>query len=112
MPIKPYRPFGKGETLIADPSIYLAELPGWSLGQCRGCPCLERSYKAPDFSAALALAVHIGALAERRNHHPLLSLTWGRLDCQWYTHNLGGIHENDVAMAADTEVLARRHGLA
>ena len=51
--------------------------------------------------------VHIGKLAERENHHPDMHVTGYRnVEIVLFTHSLGGISSNDIAMARmiDAEV--------
>jgi pterin-4a-carbinolamine dehydratase len=56
---------------------------------------------------AMDSLVEIGKLAERENHHPDMHITGYRnVDIVLYTHSLGGISSNDIALAKmiDAEV--------
>ena len=66
---------------------------------------LERVHQCRDFAAALALANRIGALADAEDHHPELTVEWGRLTIRYWTHTLRGLHRNDFVMAARTSRL-------
>ena len=70
-----------------------------------GAQQLRALYKTPDFVSALELATRVGDLAERHDHHPELSISWGKLQIIWYTHSLGGLHRNDFFMAAQCDLL-------
>lgn len=70
-------------------------LPGW---QVEGEE-LVASWAFPDFAAALAAAVHVGALAEQADHHPDLSLGWGWLRIRLTTHSAGRLTEKDLELA-------------
>ena len=70
-----------------------------------GAQQLRALYKTPDFISALELATRVGHLAERHDHHPELSISWGKLQIIWYTHSLGGLHRNDFFMAAQCDLL-------
>lgn len=76
-------------------------LKGWKLGsneQTRAF--LFRKFTAKDFQAALECINSMGAIAERENHHPDFHLTNYRdLQVNIYTHKLGGVTENDLALA-------------
>ena len=71
------------------------DLPGWRVN---GKELVAR-WIFPDFAAALAAAVRVGALAERADHHPDLSLGWGRLEVRLTTHSAGHLTEKDMALA-------------
>lgn len=61
---------------------------------------LRRSVAAPDFATALALAVHCGMVAEVEGHHPDLTVRWGHLDIELWTHAVGGLTRADMVLAA------------
>ncbi len=71
------------------------DLPGWRI---EGEELVGR-WRFPDFAAALAAAVRVGALAERTDHHPELSLGWGRLSVRLTTHSANALTEKDVDLA-------------
>lgn len=81
-----------------------AELPaGWSVERGR----LVRAFKLADFAQALALVNRIGELAEARDHHPDLSLGWGRVGVELRTHSVDGLTAADFELAAAIEALPR-----
>lgn len=79
------------------------QLPEWGVELVDGIPRLTRVYSFPDFAGALAFTDAIGALAEAEGHHPALLTEWGRVTVMWWTHSIGGLHQNDVVMAAKTD---------
>jgi 4a-hydroxytetrahydrobiopterin dehydratase len=81
---------------------WLRAHPDWS----REGDCLARTYRLPDFGAALALAVRIGMVAEKRDHHPDVTVGWGKAKVVWTTHDAGGITELDLALAEATDAVA------
>lgn len=84
---------------------YLAKVPGWTLLEDPGVKKLERTFPFDDFAAALAFTNRVGEAAEEQGHHPVLLTTWGRVTVTWWTHAIGGLHENDFVMAAKTDAL-------
>ena len=66
---------------------------------------LVRVFRFPTFAAAFTLATRIALLAEGANHHPTLTLSWGRLEVAWSTDAIGGLSANDVIMAARVDRL-------
>jgi len=81
----------------------LASVPGWELNL--DATRLSRHFTFTDFIQAQAFAVKVGELAEIEAHHPVLSYTWGYCDVVFYTHKIGGLHENDFIMAAKVNSL-------
>lgn len=59
-----------------------------------------------DFAAALAFAVRLGMVAEKRDHHPDILIGWGKARVLWSTHDAGGITQLDLDLAERTEELA------
>ena len=101
---------GAPAATLQEQAEWLAALPGWSLREENGMPVLVRLYRCQDFSAALACAQAIGALADAADHHPRLVVEWGRLEVSWWTHVIAGLHRNDFIMAARTETAVAAHG--
>ena len=61
--------------------------------------------KFADFAAALAYINSVGAVAEELNHHPDIDLRYDSVTLRCSTHYLGGITENDFALAARIDQL-------
>lgn len=96
---KPYR---KGTPALdtARCQELLRELPGWQLVELDGIRQLQRTYAFPDFAAALRFTNAIGALAEAADHHPAMLTEWGKVQVNWWTHTVQGLHLNDFVLAA------------
>ena len=75
----------------------LAQLDGWSVTDG---PRLGKQWKFPDFTTALAFVNRVGALADAEDHHPDVTLGWGRVGVELWTHAAGGLTENDFIQAA------------
>ncbi|HDZ58006.1 MAG TPA: 4a-hydroxytetrahydrobiopterin dehydratase [Pseudomonas xinjiangensis] len=84
----------------------LQDLKGWNLTHSSEIPRVEKTYLFGDFAEALAFANQVGELAEKGNHHPALLVEWGKVTVSWWSHSLGGLHRNDLIMAARTDTLA------
>ena len=61
---------------------------------------LEKTYTFPDFAQALAFTNRVGALAEDINHHPDITLSWGKVGIRIWTHKIDGLAEADFIFAA------------
>ncbi len=80
-------------------------VPKWRLQDEGGIDRLERVFRFPNFSQALAFTTRVGDAAEEEGHHPRLILEWGRVTVAWWTHKIKGLHRNDFIMAAKTDQL-------
>jgi 4a-hydroxytetrahydrobiopterin dehydratase len=88
----------KGEAL----EPLAAQTPEWKIVDGRH---LERTFKFPDFAAALAFVNRVGELAEQEGHHPDVHLSWGRVGIELQTHKIGGLSINDFILAAKIDRL-------
>ncbi len=61
---------------------------------------LVKEFNFPDFKTALAFTVKIGELAEAANHHPDVTLSWGKVQVKLTTHDVGEVTEKDKQLAA------------
>jgi 4a-hydroxytetrahydrobiopterin dehydratase len=75
----------------------LAELDAWEVVDDHH---LARSFKLRNFTEALELLNRIAAIAEEQFHHPDLSLAWGRVGVEIWTHKIKGLTESDFVFAA------------
>ena len=75
----------------------LAQLASWTVVEAHH---LEKTYRVKNFARALDLVNRIGAIAEEQNHHPDLSLAWGRVGVSIWTHKINGLTESDFVFAA------------
>jgi 4a-hydroxytetrahydrobiopterin dehydratase len=74
-----------------------AQVPDWKVVDRQR---LARTFRFPDFLKALEFVNRVGAVAEEQGHHPDLHLTWGRVDVETWTHDAGGLTEQDFLLAA------------
>jgi 4a-hydroxytetrahydrobiopterin dehydratase len=97
-----------GEPPLGDAEIdeQRAQVPDWQIKEVDGEKRLERVIKVKDFKQALELTDRIGAIAEEQDHHPRIVTEWGKVEVQWWTHKIKGLHPNDFIMAAKTDRLA------
>lgn len=58
-----------------------------------------------DFVEALAWVNQVGALAEAREHHPDIAISWNRVTLTLSTHSAGGLTGKDLDLAAAIDAL-------
>lgn len=66
---------------------------------------LEKEFRFKNFRQALDFVNRVGGLAEAVNHHPDLTLSWGKAGVTLWTHKIGGLSETDFVFAAKTDQL-------
>jgi 4a-hydroxytetrahydrobiopterin dehydratase len=82
---------------------WLRAHPGWE----RTGNAVARTYKFPDFGAAVGFVVRVALAAEKKDHHPDVELGWGRARVLWTTHDAGGITELDLELAGASDASAK-----
>ncbi|KAL4402492.1 4-alpha-hydroxytetrahydrobiopterin dehydratase [Malassezia pachydermatis] len=112
---KAIREQGLSKLSDADARAKLSELEhGWSLApqptlahaQETYPPALHKVYRFRNFATASRFASQVGQDADAEGHHPAILLEWGSVAIWWWSHSLGGLHQNDYIMAARTDRLA------
>lgn len=78
---------------------FLAENADWE-PEAKG---IARSYAFKDFAAAMAFAVQIACIAQKEDHHPDLSVSWGKVRVFWSTHDTGGLSDFDLRLATASD---------
>lgn len=66
---------------------------------------LFKTFKFPDFRNALDFVNKVGEIAEQEGHHPIITLSWGKVEIKIYTHKINGLAESDFVLAAKINTL-------
>ena len=74
-----------------------AQLPDWKIVDGKK---LTRTFPFPDFQKALDFVNRVGAISEKQGHHPDLHLSWGSVKVETWTHDAGGLTEQDFLLAS------------
>ena len=78
-------------------------IPDWEIILVDGVMQLSRVFKFNNFVEAMAFSNRVGEIAEDEGHHPAITTEWGKVTVTWWTHKIGGLHKNDLIMAARTD---------
>ena len=78
-----------------------ATLPQWTVDQ----QSISRELVFRDFNEAFGFMSRVALLAERRNHHPNWSNVYNRVSITLSTHDLGGLSDLDIELAAAIDQL-------
>ena len=66
---------------------------------------LVKTVVLTDFAAALGFVNEVGRLAEQRNHHPDINISWNTVTLRLSTHSAGGLTSADVELATEIDRL-------
>jgi 4a-hydroxytetrahydrobiopterin dehydratase len=80
----------------------MSQLDGWKVVDEHH---LTKVFPFPDFVQALALVNRVGELAEEQGHHPDITLRWGEVRIDLWTHKVDGLTESDFILAAKIDEL-------
>ena len=94
-------PAGTPALTEAEALSLLAALPGWSIEKGE----LAKAYTFADYHRTLAFVNAVAWIAHREDHHPELTVGYGRCRVAYSTHSIGGLSENDFICAARIEAL-------
>lgn len=64
---------------------------------------LSKTFEFEGFQSALDYVNRVGAIAEEQGHHPNVSLEWGRVRLDIWTHKIDGLTESDFVFAAKAQ---------
>lgn len=88
---------------------FLAAHPGWQRHEpAPGGAGLLRVFRFASYPESVAFVMALALLAERRDHHPDITLSYGRVSVFWSTHDAGGISRLDAELAEATDALVER----
>lgn len=98
-------PSSKPTLSKTDLKRWLANHPQWTLTRLGDTDAISRSFSFSDFAGPLAFAVRLGMLAERRDHHPELTIGWGSAKVALTTHDAKGLTRRDLDLAEAVDAL-------
>ena len=75
---------------------------GWSRELKNGVYVLTRTFKFDDFTQAMAFASRVGEAADAADHHPEITVSWGRVRVDWWSHDIKGVTARDISLAETT----------
>lgn len=79
----------------------LTRLEGWT----RVGDEIRRTFELADFKGSVELVNRVLPIAERRNHHPDLEISWNEVTVKISTHSEGGLTAADFELAGELDAL-------
>ncbi len=86
---------------------FIKSHPKWEIKTESDTTFLTRTFNFSDFAEAADFAAQVGDVAERYNHHPRITIEYGKTKVDWWSHKIGNIHALDLSLAENTEQLNR-----
>ena len=76
---------------------------GWSVEPDGNA--IAKTYRFPDFRAAMAWMIRAAFEAEQIDHHPEWTNVYNRVSVRLTTHDTGGLTDKDIELAMRMEAL-------
>lgn len=89
----------------AEVAEFLPQVPAWEVVEINSVPRLRRTFTFKGWLPAVEFVRHLATAAEENDHHPQIRLEWGKVQVNWWTHKIRGLHKNDFIMAAKTDTI-------
>ena len=80
----------------------LKDLDGWIIDNL-DISKLTKQFKFNNYKQSIAFTNLIADLAESQDHHPKITLEWGSVSLEWWSHTIKGLHMNDFICAAKSD---------
>jgi 4a-hydroxytetrahydrobiopterin dehydratase len=96
-------PKGRPPLGAAEVAAALRELPAWNAAE--HATRLTRRYAFADFRGAMRFVGALADLANAEDHHPDFTVRWNVVEVTSWTHDAGGLTDNDFILAARLDAL-------
>ena len=80
----------------------MSALPGWA----RKGDVLTKTYSFARFSDGIRFVDQVAEVADKMDHHPDIDVRYTKITFSLSTHDVGGITQNDIDLAAAIEKAA------
>ena len=83
----------------------LVNLPGWQLSGDGADVAIEKTYRFANYYETMAFVNAVAFIAHAQDHHPNLSVHYGRCVVRLNTHDVAGISATDIDCATRIDAL-------
>ena len=83
----------------------LVDLPGWQLSGDGADVAIEQPYRFSNYHETMAFVNAVAFIAHAQDHHPDLSVHYGRCVVRLNTHDVAGISATDIDCATRIDAL-------
>ncbi|MDA9802497.1 4a-hydroxytetrahydrobiopterin dehydratase [Gammaproteobacteria bacterium] len=88
----------------------LKNLDGWMIDHSN-ISKLSKVFELNNYEQSIKFTNLIAELAESEDHHPKITLEWGKVNIEWWSHKIKGLHMNDFICAAKSDEIYKRLNL-
>jgi 4a-hydroxytetrahydrobiopterin dehydratase len=85
----------------------LAEIQGWTLDGDGGNVAIQKIFHFAHYLETMSFVNAVAFIAERHDHHPDMSVHYGRCVVRFNTHDVKGISITDIECAMEIEALVK-----
>ena len=86
---------------------FIESHPEWEIKTDTDATFLTRTFRFNDFGEAADFAAQVGDVANRYNHHPRITIEYGKTRVDWWSHKIGNIHSLDLSLADNIDQLVK-----
>ena len=83
----------------------LVDLPGWQLSGDGADVAIEKTFSFANYHETMAFVNAVAFIAHTQDHHPDLSVHYGRCVVRLNTHDVAGISATDIDCATRIDAL-------
>ena len=83
----------------------LAKLEGWHLAGDGAAVAIEKTFNFASYYQTIAFVNAVAFIAHQQDHHPELSVHFGKCTVRYNTHDVSGISSSDFTCAGLIETL-------
>ena len=84
---------------------FLKKHGSWELISDHDAQKLSKVYRFKNFVEAQNFTNKVSEMAETEGHHPSITLEFGRVTVKWWSHKIKGLHQNDLKLSGQTDLL-------
>ena len=94
-----------GAPLVSDHEAVelLKELDNWKIELHDNIKQLVKQFKFSNYEDSVRFCRKVADLAESEDHHPKMTVEWGKVSLEWWSHKIEGLHMNDFICAAKSD---------
>ena len=81
----------------------LSQIPSWRVFEEDEIKKIICSFVFLNYDDSRNFLNQVADLAEEEDHHPEITLEWGKVTVSWWSHKIKGLHKNDFICASKTD---------
>jgi 4a-hydroxytetrahydrobiopterin dehydratase len=85
----------------------LVDIPGWMLDGDGADVAIQKTFRFANYLETMSFVNAVAFIAERHDHHPDMSVHYGRCVVRFNTHDVKGISITDIECAVEVDALVK-----